>query len=95
VQRDDQVDERVLSGRCEAPLLDRQPPLPRDLPDLVCVVLAVPAVVERDAVQEALARQANGRERVAPRVGDRRGEPRVLGLWEDDLPTSRTEPVRE
>ena len=85
VQGDDEIHDRVLAGRRESALLDRQPPVSRDLPDLVDVVLVVSAVVLRDAANEALARKPDRREGVAPRVGQRGREPSVLTLREHDL----------
>ena len=85
VQGDDEIDYRVLLGRREPALLDRQPPVSRDLPDLVGVVLVVSAVVLRDASNEALAGKSDRREGVAPRVGQRGREPSVLTLREHHL----------
>ena len=85
VQRDDEIHDRVLAGRGEAALLDRQPPVSRDLPDLVSIVLAVSTVVLRDASNEALTGKPERHEGVAPGVGQRGREPSMLTLREHDL----------
>ena len=85
VQGDDEIHDRVLAGRREAALLDRQPSVSRNLPDLVDVVLGVPAVVLRDASNEALAGKPDRHEGVAPGVGQRGREPSMLTLREHDL----------
>lgn len=94
MQPDDEVDDRIVVCRREAALLDREPAAGRKLPDLVRVVLDVPAVVLGHPAHEPLAGEPDRHERVAPGARDRRGEPRVLSLREDDLASARPEHVR-
>src|SRR5471030_1425951 len=88
VQRSDEVDHGVVATRREAAALYAHPALAVDRADLVVVVLAVATVVIGDPAHEGAERQR--RRAIAPGERERAGEPRVVGLCEDDRPTPRT-----
>ena len=88
VHRDDEADHRVVADGVNPRTLDGEPSIVGTRTDLVAVVLAVAAVVQRDPCHEARARHRNRRECVVPRERDRRGEPGVLELGEHDGPAA-------
>ena len=95
MHRDDEVDDGVHPGRRKAPALDGEPPVARHRADLVGVVLAVSAVVQRDPRHEALPSERKRDDHLVPGEGDRGGEPGMLELGEDHGSAVGPEHLRE
>ena len=88
VHRGDEVDDRVPAVRREATPLDAYPAFALDRAELVCVVLAVAAIVVGDAAHERVERQGRP---FAPGERNRSGESGMVGLREHDRTSARAE----